>query len=241
MMTNSVGDTTITGSNLNITDNLLANSLGNFTISAANNTESTSSSTSFETAGKFHSDLNASHVNYKAGVAKDFVENGETQNSSTLTSSNVNVGGSTLINSSDEFALATSNLITTGSTEINSKNTLNILDGKETQSTSSYLNQLTIDTGIQVGNAYIDAGYALVNAVEALEKVKEAKDKLHKIENMQDEGLASSKAVERAKYQLVLAMVNAGLTSAAAMQAVFKQQRRHLRHQKSHNPKKLLN
>jgi hypothetical protein len=221
MMTNSVGDATIQGSNLNIAGNLLSNSLGNFTISAATNKTSTSSSSDFETAGKFHSDLNVRRVNYKAGVTKDFVEEGETQNSSTLTSSNVNVGGSTLINSSDEFALLASNLITTGSTEINSKNTLNILDGKETQSTSSYLDKLTLDVGVQVGNAYADAVYAGLSAIEALEKVKEAKDKLQKIEKLQDQGLASSKAVERAKYQLVLAMLNAGLSINAALQAAY--------------------
>lgn len=220
MMTNSIGDTTIQGSNVNVGGNLLANSIGDFTISAAQNTESTTAKTSFETAGKFHSDFNLSHVNYKAGIEKEFVEQGNESTSATLTSSNVNIGGSTLINSSEGFALAASNLISNGSIEINSKNNLNISDGKNTQSTSSYSDKLTIDTGVKVGNAYVDTAYAVVDAVEAQKKVKDSYDKLQKIEDLHDQDMASSKAVERAKYQVVLALVNAGLSTAAAMQAV---------------------
>lgn len=51
MMSNSVGNTKIQGSNLNIAGNLLSNSLGNFTIEAAQNSETSTSQTSYETAG----------------------------------------------------------------------------------------------------------------------------------------------------------------------------------------------
>ncbi|MES2961705.1 MAG: hemagglutinin repeat-containing protein [Pseudomonadota bacterium] len=220
MMINSVGDSLIQGSNLNITENLLANSLGNFTITAAQNTSESSSSTSYETAGKFHSDLNFFRVKYKAGTEKEFTKNGITTSDSILTQSNINVAGNSLINSSDEFALIASNFITNGSTEIIAANNLNILDGKNTESTSSYEDKLKIDTGIQIGNAYADAVYAVVDALEAQKKIKDAYDKLNKIENLYKEDQASSKAVERAKYQLVLAYINAGLSAAAAMQAV---------------------
>ena len=94
------------------------------------------------------------------------------------------------------------------------------MDGQNKQSSSSYLDKLTLDTGIQVGNAYADAAYAVVDAVKAQKAVKDAYDKLEKIEDLKDQGMASSKAVERAKYQVVLALINAGLSSAAAMQAV---------------------
>jgi filamentous hemagglutinin family protein len=239
MMTNSVGDTLIKGSNINVGTNqdsvangggnLLANSLGNFTITAGTNTKKSATENSYETAGQFHSDLNVRRLNYTAGVSKDINENGSELNSSTLSSSNLNIAGSALINSADQFNLIASNMIvgidqngsgTGGALEIAAKNNLNISDGKNTQSTSSYDKNLNIDTGIRVGNAYADAAYAIVDAVEAQKKVKEAYDKLDKLEEMQKEGTASSKAVERAKQQVVLALINAGMSAAAAMQAV---------------------
>ncbi len=220
MMTNSVGDTLVKGSNLNVSGDLLANSLGSFTVAAGTNTESTTSQSSYETAGKFHSEYNSTKLNYRAGVTKDFVEEGTNSSSSTVASSNVNIGGSALVNSSDEFALVASNFVTGSSAEIISKNNLNISDGQNKQSDSSYTDKLTLDTGVQVGNAYADAAYAVVDAVKAQKAVKDAYDKLNKIEDLHDEGMASSKAVERAEYQVVLALINAGLSSAAAMQAV---------------------
>ena len=220
MMTNSVGNTLIQGSNLNVNGDLLANSLGNFTVAASQNTESTESQSSYETVGKFHSEYQSTKLNYRAGVTKEFASEGSESDSTTLTSSNINIGGSALVNSSDQFALLASNFITTGSTEIISKNNLNISDAQNTQSTSSYLDKLTLDTGVQVGNAYADAAYAIVDAAKAQKAVKDAYDKLEKIEDLRDQDMASSKAVERAKYQVVLALINAGLSSAAAMQAV---------------------
>ncbi len=220
MMTNSVGDTLVKGSNLNISGDLLANSLGSFTVAAGTNTESSTSQSSYETAGKFHSEYQSTKLNYRAGVTKEFVEEGSNSSSSTVASSNVNIGGSALVNSSDEFALLASNFVTGSSAEIIAKNNLSILDGQNKQSSSSYLDKLTLDTGIQVGNAYADAAYAIVDAVKAQKAVKDAYDKLEKIEDLKGQGMASSKAVERAKYQVVLALINAGLSSAAAMQAV---------------------
>lgn len=220
MMTNSVGDTLIKGSNLNISGDLLANSLGSFTVATGTNTESSTSQSSYETAGKFHSEYQSTKLNYRAGTTKEFVEEGSNSSSSTIVSSNVNVGGSALVNSSDEFALLASNFATGSSVEIIAKNNLSILDDQNKQSSSSYLDKLTLDTGIQVGNAYADAAYAIVDAVKAQKAVKDAYDKLEKIEDLKDQGMSSSKAVERAKYQLVLAYINAGLSEFAAMQAV---------------------
>jgi filamentous hemagglutinin family protein len=239
MMTNSVGDTLIKGSNINVGTNqdsvangggnLLANSLGNFTITAGTNTKKSATENSYETAGQFHSDLNVRRLNYTAGVSKDINENGNELGYSTLSSSNLNIAGSALINSADQFNLIASNMIvgmknngvgTGGALEIAAKNNLNISDGYNTQTTSSYDKNLNIDTGVRVGNAYVDAAYAVVDAAAAQKKVKDAYDKLDKLEEMQKEGTASSKAVERAKYQVVLALINAGMSSAAAMQAV---------------------
>ncbi len=181
MMTNSVGDTLVKGSNLNISGDLLANSLGSFTVAAGTNTESTTSQSSYETAGKFHSEYKPTKLNYRAGVTKEFVEEGSNSSSSTVASSNVNIGGSALVNSSDEFALLASNFVTGSSAEIIAKNNLNVLDGQNKQSSSSYLDKLTLDTGIQVGNAYADAAYAIVDAVKAQKAVKDAYDKLEKL------------------------------------------------------------
>lgn len=220
MMTNSVGDTLIKGSNLNIAGNLLANSLGDFSVVAATNTESSTSQNSYETAGKFHSELNLAKLNYRAGLTKDFVEEVANSSYSTVVQSNLNVGGSALINSSGEFALRASNFLTKGSVEVIAKDNINILAGQNKQSSTSYLDQITLDTGIQIGNAYADATYKVVDAVKAQKTVKESYDKLEKIKDLKEQGMASSKAVERAEYQVVLALVNAGLSVASAMQAV---------------------
>jgi len=229
MMTNSVGDTTISASNLNIGTNptlvsagggnFLTNSSGNFTINAALQTTKHSETNSYETAGQFHSHLNVGRANYRAGVIKEIDENGNEFSSSTLISSNINVAGSTIINSSDQFALTASNLITSSSTEINSLNNLNISDASNKLSTSAFDKKLTIDVGIQAGNAFVDAAQSGLDAVDALKKVKDAKDKLDRIEKLHNEDRASSTAVERAKYQVALAMFNAGMMTFAAFQA----------------------
>ncbi len=220
MMTNSIGDTTIQGSNINIAGDLLANAWGSFNVQAATNSASTFSQNSYENAGTFHSNLNLTHTNYQAGISKDFVTQGSTSHSTTLVSSNLNIGGSALINSADQFNLLASNLISAGTIEIATNNNLNISDAKQTQSTSSYLDKLTIDTGVQAGNAYVDAAYAVVDAYKAQKAVTDAYKKLEKIEHLHNQGLASSKAVARAQEQVVLALINAGLSYTAAMQAV---------------------
>ena len=220
MMINSVGDTLIKGSNLDISGDLLANSLGSFEVVASKNTESKTTQESYETAGEFHSDYKPSKANYRAGVTKDFVEEGLNSSSSSLVSSNINIGGSALINSSDKFSLIASNLISNDSIEIIAKNNLNISDAKNTKSVSSYQEKITLDTGVQVGNAYADAGNAVIDAYKATKEVKDSYDKLEKIKDLKDQGMASSKAVERAEYQVYLALINAGLSSANAMQAV---------------------
>lgn len=220
MMINSVGDTSIKGSNLNISGDLLANSLGSFEVVASKNTESKTTQESYETAGEFHADLKPIKANYRAGVTKNFVEEGLNSTSSSLVSSNINIGGSALINSSDKFSLIASNLISNDSIEIIAKNNLNISDAKNSQSVSSYQEKITLDTGVQVGNAYVDAGNAVIDALKATKEIKDSYDKLEKIKDLRDQGMASSKAVDRAEYQVVLALVNAGLSTANAMQAV---------------------
>lgn len=156
----------------------------------------------------------------KAGTTKEFIETGGSTKSTNLVQSNINIGGNSLVNTSDEFALLASNFITSGSTEINSRNNISITDGHNSESSSSYLEKLTIDSGIKVGNAYADAAWSFVDAAKALKAVKDAYSKLKKIEGLKKQGMASSKAVKRAKYQLALAYINSGLSNAAAMQAV---------------------
>ena len=131
----------------------MVDSLSNFEVIASKNTESITAQESFETAGKFHSDFKPSKVNYRAEVSKDFVEEGSTSTSSTVASSNINIGGSAVINSFDKFSLIASNLISNDSVEIIAKNNFNISDAKNTQSASSYQEKITLDTVIQVGNA----------------------------------------------------------------------------------------
>ncbi len=128
----------------------MVDSLGSFEVIASKNTESVTAQESFETAGKFHSDFKPSKVNYRAGVSKDFVEEGLNSNSSTVASSNININGSALINSFDKFSLIGSNLIGNDSVEIIAKNNLNISDAKNTQSTSSYQEKITLDTGFKL-------------------------------------------------------------------------------------------
>ena len=198
----------------------MVDSLGSFEVIASKNTESVTAQESYETAGEFHSDFKPSKANYRAGVSKDFVEEGSTSTSSTVASSNLNIGGSALINSFDKFSLIGSNLIGNDSVEIIAKNNLNISDAKNTQSSSYYQEKITLDMGIQVGNAYVDAGNAVIDALKATKEIKDSYNKLEKIKDLKDQGMASSKAVERAEYQVVLALINAGLSSANAMQAV---------------------
>ena len=125
--------------------------------------------------------------NYRAGVNKEFVEEG-------------------------------SNLVVKNDLEIIANNNLNITNSKNTQTTSSYSETTAIDTGITVGNAYADVVNGVLDAAEAIKQVNDARLKLQKIEDLNDKGQASDIAVERAKYQLGLASLNAGLATYSAVQ-----------------------
>jgi hypothetical protein len=70
-----------------------------------------------------------------------------------------------------------------------------------TQSTKE--SNLTVEVGVKIGNAYVDAAYAWKAVADAQKKAVEAAEKLKKMERLQDEGKASKKAVELAAAQLI--------------------------------------
>ncbi|MDR0953452.1 MAG: hemagglutinin repeat-containing protein [Elusimicrobiota bacterium] len=76
-----------------------------------------------------------------------------------------------------------------------------------------------VRASVGVGNAYVDAGFAVAALVKAVEAADDAKDKLSHMKDLYDEGKASKGAVDDAKAGLALATASLAQATLAVAQA----------------------
>ena len=226
MMVNSSGDVNIVASDVNVAGNALMNVDGNVNVLSAAEKATSSNKTEEIEIGTLKITKDLAHASGSVGVEGTGSKFEDSLTSSTQKSSNINIGGSFLANvtnnnddlNSGNLTLAASNLTVGGDSIIKTAGDFNLTDAQDTSSYSSKESILTVEMGVKVGNAYVDAAYAWKAVLDAEKKVIKAAEKLKKMEKLKDEGKASQKAVDLAIAQLALAQV-AVLTATIAAAA----------------------
>ncbi|NDB60597.1 hypothetical protein EB001_19440, partial [bacterium] len=227
MMMNSTGDVNIIASNVDISGNALMNVDGNVNVlSAAEKTTSSNKTEEIE-IGTIKLTRDLAHASASVSIEGTGSTFEDSLTTTTQKSSNINIGGSILANvtnnlnslDSGNMTLAASNLTVGGDSIIKTAGNFNLTDAKETSSHSTKESTLTVEAGLKVGNAYVDAGYAWKAVADAQNKAIKAAEKLKKMERLQDEGKATAKAVELAAAQLILAQTAVATATIAASAA----------------------
>ncbi len=227
LMVNSTGDFNITASNVSTSGNALLNVDGNINIvSAVEATKSGNENQAIE-IGTFKLTKDFSHASASASISGTGSKFEDSLTAVTQKASNINIGGSLLTNvtnnltatDSGNLTLTASNLTVGGDSIIKTTGDFSLTDAQNTSSHSSKESTLTVEVGVKVGNAYVDAAYAWKAVADAQKKAIQAAEKLNKMEDLKDNGKATDKAVKLASAQVVLAqaaVVSATLAASAA-------------------------
>lgn len=139
----------------------------------------------------------------------------------TAIGSAIKVGGDLSMDAKNDINIVGSDISADGTGSVNAGNNINILEAQNTQKTTSSHEDTKISVSANVGNAYVDAGYAATDAVKAADAVVKATEDLHHMQELHKQGKASSEAVRDAELALAMATANAvnaelGLVSSTA-------------------------
>lgn len=139
----------------------------------------------------------------------------------TAISSAINVGGDLSMDAQNDINIQGSDISAGGTGAVNAGNNINILEAQNTQKTTSSHEDTKISVSANVGNAYVDAGYAAADMVKAADAVVKATEDLHRMQELHKQGKASSEAVRDAEIALGMATANAvnaelGMVSSTA-------------------------
>lgn len=139
----------------------------------------------------------------------------------TAIGSAIKVGGDLSMDAKNDINIVGSDISADGTGSVNAGNNINILEAQNTQKTTSSHEDTKISVSANVGNAYVDAGYAAADAVKAADAVVKATEDLHHMQELHKQGKASSEAVRDAELALAMATANAvnaelGLVSSTA-------------------------
>ena len=137
-------------------------------------------------------------------------------------SSNITAGGDVNIGTTENVNIKGSNVISDNNINITAENNINITSSQSTEDDKKTHSESKISANTGLGNAVVDASYAIKNLVEATEDVKKAKDNLEKMEKLYSEGKASSQAVKDARINLAFATETLAMVTAATSQAMAK-------------------
>ena len=207
-----IGNVNIIGSNINSANNLnITTNDGQINLAAAQQ-KSASFIKSQETR------ITSIDREFKDGALSisTTVEGTRHQSSTQTTTniaSNLTAGNNINLNSQEDTNITATNIIAGHNIDINATTgNVNITDATDSTSINEENSEITIESGIKIGNAYVDVGYAAKAVNAAKKNLKKAHKKLKKIKKLKKEGKASQKAVDLAITQLTLA--TAGLVSA---------------------------
>ena len=130
-------------------------------------------------------------------------------NSTNNKASNINAGNNINLTSLQDINIAASNLNAVNNiTAMSSEGNINITSQSNTQKTSEVTQDIENILSAGIGNAYVDAAYAVDDTVKAMEEVKAAKGELSHMKNLKSQGRATSQAVDDAKANLAMAILN---------------------------------
>ncbi|MCM1323356.1 MAG: hemagglutinin repeat-containing protein [Acetobacter sp.] len=133
--------------------------------------------------------------------------------------SELNIGGNLNIGATENINIKGSDIYSQGDSVFTAGNDLNIVSAENTSLTDYSYEKSQIKVTAGVGNAYVDAAYAVDDLVKAQEEVNKAKKKLHEMEELHKQGKATSEAVSDAKKNVTAAEVNLATATIAAATA----------------------
>jgi filamentous hemagglutinin family protein len=211
------GDMNVSGSDVSAQGSGLLDVDGSMTVAAATENHRTAES---------HSQIGFSGVDAKfeqgrGSVGANFKQEKDTTVTTDQThrQSNLSFGGSVLVNARDDITLLGSNLIAEDDVIARAGQDISIEAAAKnySQTNEHEDNNLRISAG--VGNAYVDAGYAVNNLVKAVEAVKKAKDALSEAEKQHAEGKLTDEGLQFARLNLAGALANLYQANLAAAKA----------------------
>ncbi|MFC1659185.1 hemagglutinin repeat-containing protein [Pseudomonadota bacterium] len=218
----SADNITIIASNITTTgDTNLTSDNGEVNILTANEVTSTYRNEEHANFDEVDTTFNRGRVSIDLNA--EITEQENQSNSLTAKSSNINTGGNLNITSQDDITVAGSNI--TSEQQINLTTTgansdINITSAQNNQTTQEIYKDIQATVSVGVGNAYVDAGYAVDDTVKAAEAVKDAKSDLDRMKDLRDEGRATDEAVRDAEINLAMAVANFGLAELQAAAAM---------------------
>jgi filamentous hemagglutinin len=138
----------------------------------------------------------------------------------TSVGSAIKVGGDLKMDAGNDINIKGSDIAIGGDGEISAGNDINILEAKNSTEHSNSHSDTTITAGVQVGNAYVDAGFAAYALYEAGDAVVKASEALKHMKDLRDQGKASDEAVRDAEFNLAMASLNLVNAELAAVSSV---------------------
>ncbi|MDA0902077.1 MAG: hemagglutinin repeat-containing protein [Proteobacteria bacterium] len=208
---NSAGSTNVSASNIIAVQdtNITAGDEINITSALETSNQFTFSKSSDFTDVDFGVERGRASMNFNMDQSQ------ETNSSSSVTnkSSNILSNGNINLTSNQDTTISASNIAAEGSIAIESTGgDIVITSNTNSQTTQQISEDIERTISVGVGNSYIDAAYAVDDAVKAAEALKEAKDDLSHMKNLRDQGRATDEAVKDAEANLALALLNYELT-----------------------------
>ena len=149
----------------------------------------------------------------------------QTRDANNITATNaiggaINVGGDLDMNADGDVNIHGSDINVGGSGAITAAGDINVTAAQNTTETSSLHEDTEIRATATVGNAYVDAGYAAADLVDATDAVVKATENLKHIKELRDQGKASDAAVRDAEANLAMATANLANAELGAVSSV---------------------
>mgnify|MGYP000594276763 CR=1 FL=1 len=209
----SAGQTTLTSSNIDAQNTVLAGK--KVTLDAAEEQHKTVTSNSKETVQGLGVKLNKDSIRVGGFVLED-AENTVKTTATTHKSGNINTENLT-IQGAEGVDLLGQNITATGDTIIDyGRGNLNIGGYENKTTTEEKTHTETISTEVGIRNAYVDAALAIVAVKDAISALKDAKDDYSQAQRNYASGKITKEALDDSKANVAMATANVATAQIAA-------------------------
>ena len=209
----SAGQTTLTSSNIDAQNTVLAGK--KVTLDAAEEQHKTVTSNSKETVQGLGVKLNKDSIRVGGFVLED-AENTVKTTTTTHKSGNINTENLT-IQGAEGVDLLGQNITATGDTIIDyGRGNLNIGGYENKTTTEEKTHTETISTEVGIRNAYVDAALAIVAVKDAISALKDAKDDYSQAQRNYASGKITKEALDDSKANVAMATANVATAQIAA-------------------------
>ncbi|MDA9231586.1 hemagglutinin repeat-containing protein, partial [Rickettsiales bacterium] len=211
---NNIDIDTLNGDNTIIAANIAANNDININSQNGETLIISASNESFTATSEVTQDYNDISADYNRGrVSLDsqtsIYEKDSKNTTATQLATNITSGSNININTKDDITILSSNLNSNNEINLNStQGNTNIAANKNRQNTQTEIREGSLILSAGIGHVAVDAAYAVDDTVKAAENVKKAKEGLSRMKRLQKEDKATKQAVDDAKTNLAIAVLN---------------------------------